>query len=885
MTQTPPNTPMGSGSIRTAESIAVTPAATASASPRRRRTIQSHWSLLAAGGPLVLLTGGALVVCLTAIVGLLGLVFYEGSSTFWPGAVVRLTLVDGTIRAGEVVRSEEYLLLKERIPAESGPMTEAALHALRGADRHGMRRRLIRTGNYELTQTHFRWISDYEIAPQGESLPEDSLVLERVEWGRFYGALRSFVIREPRVPSPDERELGQIVEFLQQWQSLLDPELVTRIQAELPGIESQRDAIRAKNTQQFLQEALAESGQPRDVSATRYLLELADGTLLPWAGGGAAVQETGRESVSAGEAVTKFHRLSAPLVGLQRIVDGSEAAWVEFQRRHADVVALRAKQHGYEQGDLGALNRELEQGRLSVRLAEIETRSLILDQVAEWLTISDQLRALEGEASETRRLVTQIEQRFPQSPAVREAASQILRLREKEFDEFTEPLQAQQAALQKIVDEAPASVRNAVENYWRIYSNAAERREEVQRLLQKLSDHLTRYRMHLETAEVPDVELQVAEIVRAYPANALSWSERWKVYLSRWREYLVDEPREANSEGGVFPAIWGTVVMTLVMSLAVVPFGVLAALYLREYAGGGVIVSVIRIALNNLAGVPSIVFGVFGLGFFCYLLGAYVDGGPTNVGVAAWPARAWWIGIGGLAVVSAGAFVAGLLSIANPRATESVSRRAGSRRFWQATAALLWVGATALLFLLIFFNPYFDGLYRADLPNPTFGKGGLLWSALTLAMMTLPVVIVATEESLSAVPNSMREGSYACGAGKWQTIRRIVLPQALPGIMTGMILAMARGAGEVAPLMLVGAVKLVPELPVDGHFPFVHPERSFMHLGFHIYDLGFQSPNSEAAKPMVFTTTLLLIVLIATLNIAAVWLRAKLKRRIRIGQF
>jgi phosphate transport system permease protein len=121
------------------------------------------------------------------------------------------------------------------------------------------------------------------------------------------------------------------------------------------------------------------------------------------------------------------------------------------------------------------------------------------------------------------------------------------------------------------------------------------------------------------------------------------------------------------------------------------------------------------------------------------------------------------------------------------------------------------------------------------------------------------VVIVATEEALSAVPNSMREGSYACGASKWQTIKRIVLPRAMPGIMTGMILAMARGAGEVAPLMLVGAVKLAPELPIDGTFPFLHAQRSFMHLGFHIYDLGFQSQNSEAAKPMVFTTTLLLI--------------------------
>jgi phosphate transport system permease protein len=154
-----------------------------------------------------------------------------------------------------------------------------------------------------------------------------------------------------------------------------------------------------------------------------------------------------------------------------------------------------------------------------------------------------------------------------------------------------------------------------------------------------------------------------------------------------------------------------------------------------------------------------------------------------------------------------------------------------------------------------------------------------------LALMTLPVVIVATEEALAAVPSSMREGSYACGASKWQTIRRIVLPKALPGIMTGAILAMARGAGEVAPLMLVGAVKLAPELPVDGIFPYVHFERSFMHLGFHVYDLGFQSPNSEAAKPMVYTTTLLLILVIVTLNLAAIRIRTSLRRRYAGGQF
>lgn len=312
-----------------------------------------------------------------------------------------------------------------------------------------------------------------------------------------------------------------------------------------------------------------------------------------------------------------------------------------------------------------------------------------------------------------------------------------------------------------------------------------------------------RYAMVFTTAQGQEVNVPLDNIVRAYPANRLNLANKIGIYLSRWREFLFDEPREANSEGGVWPAIVGTVVMTLLMSVAVVPFGVLAALYLKEYAKAGPLVSAVRIAVNNLAGVPSIVFGVFGLGFFCYILGASID----------------------------------------------------------------------------------QVMFAAKLPNPTFGKGGVLWASLTLALLTLPVIIVATEEALSAVPSSMRHGSYACGASKWQTIRRIVLPRAMPGIMTGLILAMARGAGEVAPLMLVGAVKLAPDLPIDTVAPFLHPDRSFMHLGFHIYDVGFQSQNSEAAKPMVFTTTLLLITIIAALNVAAVAIRSRLRRKFVTTQF
>ena len=313
----------------------------------------------------------------------------------------------------------------------------------------------------------------------------------------------------------------------------------------------------------------------------------------------------------------------------------------------------------------------------------------------------------------------------------------------------------------------------------------------------------TNFRAILQEVGGRTVDLPLSQIVRFYPANDLSTWQKIKIYASRWVEFVSTEPREANTQGGVLPAIFGTVVMTLMMVIVVAPFGVITALYLREYAKQGRLTSIVRISVNNLAGVPSIVYGVFGLGFFAYTLGGSID----------------------------------------------------------------------------------DLFFPERLPNPTFGTGGILWASLTLALLTVPVVIVATEEALSAVPRSMREGSLACGASKWQTIKYVILPKAFPGIMTGMILAMARGAGEVAPLMLVGVVKLAPAMPIDGFAPFIHLERSFMHLGFHIFDVGFQSRNSEAGKPMVFVTTLLLLALIVTMQSSAIYIRNRLKRKYAADKF
>lgn len=394
------------------------------------------------------------------------------------------------------------------------------------------------------------------------------------------------------------------------------------------------------------------------------------------------------------------------------------------------------------------------------------------------------------------------------------------------------------------------------------------------------------WRIQQDLADLPAVWLlppqrsvSCDEITRIFPANRLSLLGKLGVYVDRWREFLLEDPREANTEGGVFPAIWGTVVMTLIMTLAVVPFGVIAALYLREYTRSGPIVSLVRISINNLAGVPSIVYGVFGLAFFCYSIGAFVDGGAKNADFGTLPSGSWYAWLATTVAAGVTAFMLSVLS-SGPEHTRSTLPR------WLARfAPWLWMLSLVGAGLLIFQSPFFEGFYQARLPTPTFGKEGLLWASLTLALLTLPVVIVATEEALSAVPNSLREGSLACGASKWQTIYRIVIPHARPGILTGAILAMARGIGEVAPLMLVGALPVAPDLPLDSEFPYFHGSRSFMHLGYQIYWLGFQSQNSEASKPLVFTCTLLLIAIVITLNLSAILLRARLRRRFQGNQF
>lgn len=321
----------------------------------------------------------------------------------------------------------------------------------------------------------------------------------------------------------------------------------------------------------------------------------------------------------------------------------------------------------------------------------------------------------------------------------------------------------------------------------------------LQSQLSELYRNIKRDSLVVETESGAEVEISLSKVVRVYQPNAMSLFDKMGFYGSKVVEFLADDPREANTEGGIFPAIFGTIMMVIIMSIIVTPFGVIAAVYLREYAKQGFTTRLIRIAVNNLAGVPSVVYGVFGLGFFVYILGGNID------------------------------------QLFFPEAS----------------------------------------------PAPVFGTPGLLWASITLALLTLPVVIVSTEEGLARIPKSIREGSLALGATKLETLWLTVLPMASPAMMTGLILAVARAAGEVAPLMLVGVVKLAPTLPLDANFPFLHLDRKFMHLGFHIYDVGFQSPNVEAARPLVYATALLLVLVIVGLNLAAIVIRNNLREKYR----
>ena len=430
-------------------------------------------------------------------------------------------------------------------------------------------------------------------------------------------------------------------------------------------------------------------------------------------------------------------------------------------------------------------------------LQQTRPLSIVVIEREEWGAFIGYIIGLkqDGQVLESRDIWSDFQNKIEAAQSLREQIRDLEKGAIGALNYRIEKLRLKERSLQldEVTDKAP-------------YDELSQRREalqaeylELEAQLSGLSEFIRRDAVIMRASDGTEVELPLQTVIDAWRPNSMSGRERLGHYFSKVWAFITDDPREANTEGGIFPAIFGTILMVLLMTVVVAPFGVIAGVYLKEYARQGILTRTIRIAVNNLAGVPSIVYGVFGLGFFVYTLGGSID-----------------------------------------------------RLFFEAA-----------------------------LPSPTFGTGGLFWAALTMALLTLPVVIISTEEGLARIPRSIREGSLALGATQWETLWRTIIPMASPGIMTGLILAVARAAGEVAPLMLVGVVKLAPSLPLDGNFPFFHPERKFMHLGFHIYDVGFQSPNVEAARPLVYATALLLIIVILLLNMVAIYTRNNLREKYR----
>ncbi|WP_145510187.1 MULTISPECIES: phosphate ABC transporter permease PstA [Yersinia] len=392
-------------------------------------------------------------------------------------------------------------------------------------------------------------------------------------------------------------------------------------------------------------------------------------------------------------------------------------------------------------------------------------------------------------------LALELQKRIPVIQALVRQSQDIQFRQMNMLNQQFEALRLQKKRLQ-MTNDFDSKSQDRIEAEW------GELQRSHQAMMEKLRGLQTdqnRYTLLLRDMNGQVHPLPLSQIDRAWYPNDMSLWQKLRHFTVQMNKFLTDNPRNTNTDGGVFPAIFGTVLMVILMSIVVMPLGVIAAVYLHEYAGKNALTRMIRISVVNLAGVPSIVYGVFGLGFFVYLIGGSLD----------------------------------------------------------------------KLF------------YPEALPSPTFGTPGVLWAALTLALLTLPVVIVATEEGLSRIPANLRHGSLALGASKAETLWHIVLPMAAPAMITGLILAVARAAGETAPLMLVGVVKSAPLLPVDGVFPFLHLERKFMHLSFQIYDMAFQSPNVEAARPLVFATALLLVIIVVGLNLAAIGIRHHLREKYR----
>ena len=846
---------------------------------------------------MVWLTGGMFAIACSMIVSLLVFILFQGLATHWQRPIALFPLNESGFVAGELQNVQPYTISRQSL-GELGSVSKSKAEALLTGREQTLSSQLyIRTGNYDVGNRHFAFIPQITLASDQTYLPSDIWMMERREWGVLYG----FPTRLKSNPLPEHDETYQQLRVLaDQVSSFLpssdnDDTKPFSIESKLAGHLTNR----ADQLTKDLASDFSTQDNNRIEAATRNLMKQAAKTLADIQAAkhklGALDYELSHCRIGIRKAELR-DKTDLQAIGDETVQLASSEGTIRAQSQEL-LLSLEAWRKELSK-DVAA-SQELDAVRKAIEL-QLQTSIKDLEEpLKDYRNRRDALPSYSKQALETAYTTTQsatiaqyaINQKMARLEQIHQSHTLEMQLPIAEplgdFAIESIPLQSgSQSVDPKLLDALgmdSSSLPNDV-----AYGCKPIRMGELHTLLPVTLGSNTPIYLYAVSDSAGKIatlykmatkDVLVSDIVRFVQPNQLSLIGKLGLYLERWIEFLFGEPREAGIEGGFFPAIWGTIVMTLIMSIAVMPFGVIAALYMREYARPGWILSLIRISINNLAGVPSIVYGVFGLAFFCYTIGGYIDGGPEKAGFEIWPSGTWFTAFAGTALCGTVAFFLAFMGSGSPAHQSKLRKRVAGM------SGIFWLLSLVGLIALLAKSPFFNGFFEATLPNPTYGKGCLLWASCTLALLTLPVVIVATEEALAAVPNSLREGSYACGAGKWQTLQRIVLPYARPGIITGFILAMARGAGEVAPMMLVGAIPLATELPLDLEFPFFHGSRSFMHLGFQIYSLGFQSQNSEAAKPMVFTATLLLLTIVSMLNITAIWLRARLRKRFQSSQF
>jgi len=876
-------------------------------------------SLIAQGEPMVWLTGGMFAIACSMIVALLALILVKGLATHWQRSYSIYPLLNGEFEAGELQYQQPFNISRQSLGQLDKKSRARAEDVLAGRDQAESTQLYLRTGNYDVSNRHFAFVPTVAMNSSSANLemgrsfrPDDIWLLERREWGVLYGFPRrleqtftpeldsnfaSLKVLLDNLPGLTEgakkpdTSASELTSNLNDSMVAASNELKSIWERDLVGGKSTADSMHTITDAAALKSAVEKSQYKQSIligkiEAAKQRLGRLDRQL---SSSRIAVRKAeirdGTDLQSIADEATQFATAKSISEAMGAELMASIQAWKKrFQSQperlspFASLELAAKKRLETEQADFAPAITDLQSRLATMPYASKRALEMVL-QVADSVTRTqyslnlDIARLEAGLQSEVLTLQVPTLDWVGEVPLNSNANKiPVSAFSKSKVDMDTElakvlGLDTPENDPKLVCDHTQLSATQSL-----LAFNTPVGRKHVW-LAEDMEKNSTR------VASLREKTILVSDIVRFVEPNRLSLLGKLRLYAIRWSEFLFGQPREGGIEGGFFPAIWGTIVMTLIMSIAVMPFGVIAALYMREYAKSGWVLSIIRISINNLAGVPSIVYGVFGLSFFCYTIGGYIDGGPIKAGFTPWPSSVWFVALAVTAFAGTGAFFLAALASGSPAQMSPFRKRLAS------FGGVFWLLCLIGLACLIVKSPFFNGFYQATLPNPTYGKGCLLWASCTLALLTLPVVIVATEEALAAVPNSIREGSYACGAGKWQTLQRIVLPYARPGIITGFILAMARGAGEVAPMMLVGAIPLVTELPLDFDFPFFHGSRSFMHLGFQIYSLGFQSQNSEAAKPMVFTATLLLLTIVTLLNVTAIWLRARLRKRFQGSQF